>query len=158
MAGGEVVIESMWFPAVALLQAQAFPVRYGAPPEGFRAFSQGLAISARVTDPDTLHACYEYINWWHSGEPGAVMMRQGYYPAVMEASRAFAEPGEYGYWIEGQPADKDYPGPFGDVSIRQGQIRDGGSFAQRACRTAAWTSEMEEQPYLFARWEELLSA
>ena len=36
MASKEVVIESMWSPAVALLVTQGVPVRFAAPPEGFR--------------------------------------------------------------------------------------------------------------------------
>src|SRR5207237_41275 len=36
MSSKEVVIESMWSPAVALLIAQGINVRYAAPPEGFR--------------------------------------------------------------------------------------------------------------------------
>ena len=157
MSSGEVVVESMWYPIVATLQAQGFPVRYAAPAEGYRGWSQGIALSATVTDPATLQACYDYINWWYSGPAGAIMMRTGYYTAVQETSRAFAEPGEYAYWIEGRPADKDYAGPFGEVSLRKGHVREGGSFEQRACRVSAWNSIFDEGPYLFERWAELVA-
>jgi putative spermidine/putrescine transport system substrate-binding protein len=158
MASGDVVIESMYQPAVALLQAQRFPVRYALPPEGSRGFSGGFAISASITDPSTLQASYDFINWWYSGFPAAVMMRQSFYYAVQETSRGFVEPGEYAYWIEGAPADRDYPGPFGDVSIHKGQVRDGGPFEQRVCRIAVWNSVFEQIPYLNERWGELVSA
>ena len=36
MQSGEVVIESMWSPAVALLQSSGHPTRYAAPAGGFR--------------------------------------------------------------------------------------------------------------------------
>ena len=157
MASGDVVIESMYQPAVALLQAQQLPVRYALPAEGLRGFSGGFSISAGVTDPATLQACYDFINWWYSGFPAAIMMRQSFYYAVQETSRAFVEPGEYAYWIEGAPADKDYPGPFGDVSIHKGQVRDGGSFEERVCRMAVWNSIFDEVPYLLERWAELVS-
>ena len=158
MASGEIVIESMFQPAVALLRAQQFPVRYALPPEGTRGFSGGFSISASVTDPATLQACYDFINWWYAGSAGAVMMRLSFYYAVQETSRAFVEPGEYAYWIEGHRADKDYPGPFGDVSIHSGQVRDGGPFEQRVCQVAVWNSLFAELPYLRDRWNEVVSA
>jgi len=158
MSSKEVVIESMWSPAVALLAAQGFPIRFAAPPEGYRGWSGSLSVSKNVTDPDKLQAAYDYINWWHSGEPGAIMMRQGYYNAVQGTSKKFVDPGEYAYWIEGKPAPKDYPGPFGDVSIKRGQIRDGGSFVQRACKYASWNSYFRENKYQVQRWNDFLSA
>jgi len=158
MSSKEVVIESMWSPAVALLAAQGFPIRFAAPVEGFRGWSGGNAISSKVTDAAKLQAAYDYINWWHSGEPGAIMMRQGYYNAVQGTSKKFVDPGEYAYWILGKPADKDYPGPFGDVSIKKGQTRDGGSFTKRACKYASWNSYFREATYQVKRWNDFLSA
>jgi putative spermidine/putrescine transport system substrate-binding protein len=85
------------------------------------------------------------------------MMKQGYYNAVQATSRKFIEPTEYGYWIEGKPAGKDLPGPFGDISIRKGQVRDGGSFATRACKYASWNSYFTESAYQVRRWNDFLS-
>jgi hypothetical protein len=44
MSSKEVVIESMWSPAVALLTAQNIPVRYAFPPEGMRGWCSCQAI------------------------------------------------------------------------------------------------------------------
>ena len=82
MASKEVVIESMWSPAVALRQvAQGVNVLYAAPPEGFRGWCSAEGISSKVTDPAKLQACYDYINWNYNGYLGATIMRQGYYIA-----------------------------------------------------------------------------
>lgn len=159
MSSGEVVIESMWSPAVALLVTLGINVRYAAPIEGFRGWASQQGIPAHVTDPMKLQAVYDYLNWWHSGEPGAIMMRQGYYNAVQEPSRAFVEPEEWDFWIEGQPAAKDLPGITGNVGdIKAGTIRDGGSFSDRSCRYSSWNSFFTETEHQVARWSEFLSA
>jgi putative spermidine/putrescine transport system substrate-binding protein len=160
MQAGEVVIESMWSPAVALLVVQGINVRYAAPPEGFRGWSGGMAIPAHVADdPSKLQAVYDYLNWWLGGEPAGMMMRQGYYNAVQETSRDFVEPEEYAYWIEGEAAAADLPGITGQVGdVKQGTVRDGGSFVQRACRYSSWNSHPEEEEYMVSKWNEFLAA
>jgi putative spermidine/putrescine transport system substrate-binding protein len=161
MQSGEVVIESMWSPAVALLQSSGHPTRYAAPPGGFRGWAGGHGIMAHVTeDASKYQACIDYINWWHSGEPGAIMMRQGYYNVVQETSREFVEPFEWDYWIDGKPAAKPIPNPFGQetAGIPVGSVRDGGAFVDRACVYSSWNSLMDEQQYQVERWNEFLAA
>jgi putative spermidine/putrescine transport system substrate-binding protein len=159
MASGEVVIESMWSPAVSLLQAQGHPTRYAAPPGGFRGWAGGMGIMAHVADdPSKLQACYDYINWWHAGEAGAIMMRQGYYNVVQETSRDHVDPDEWEFWIDGRPAPQTLDSPFGEASIQEGWVRDGGSFWQRACHFSSWNSLMDEQEYQVERWTEFLAA
>ena len=158
MLSGAVVVESIWAAQVAALQAKGFPVRYAAPPEGFRGWSNGFAISSAIKDPARLQAAYDYINWWHSGPPGAVTMRLGYYNAVQATSRKFVDPAEWDYWIDGKPAAKNLPGVAGAVTIRKGQVREGGSFARRACRYACWNSIFREHAYQERRWHDFRSA
>ncbi len=158
MRSGRVVIESMWAFTISPLSALGFPVRQAAPREGYRAWAGTYSISNTVTDPDRLRACHEFINWWHSGYAGSVMLRGGYYNPVEATSRFFMPPDEYAYWVEGRPAPRDYKGPFGDVVVRKGQTRDGGSFSRRACRIASWNSWPRETEYLSRRWGEFVSA
>jgi putative spermidine/putrescine transport system substrate-binding protein len=161
MQSGEVVIESMWSPAVALLQSSGHPTRYAAPPGGFRGWAGGHGIMTHVTeDPSKYQAALDYINWWHSGEPGAIMMRQGYYNVVQETSREFVEPFEWDYWIDGKPAAEPIPNPFGQETegIPVGSVRDGGAFVDRACVYSSWNSLMDEQQYQVQRWNEFLAA
>lgn len=158
MRSGDVVVEPMWTVHVVALQQHGFPVRYAAPPEGFRGWSGGLSISSAITDPLRLQAAYDYINWWHAGYAGAVMMRLGYYHAVQATSRRFVDPPEWDYWIAGKPAAKNLPGAFGDVTIRKGQVRDGGSFVRRACRYASWNSIFRAHAYEERRWRDFFTA
>ncbi len=82
MASKEVVIESMWSPAVALLVAQGVNCRYAAPKEGFRGWCSTQAIPTHVTkDAEKQQAVYDYINWMYEGTLGGLIMRQGYYIA-----------------------------------------------------------------------------
>lgn len=161
MQSGEVVIESMWSPAVALLQSSGHPTRYAAPPGGFRGWAGGMGIMNHVADdPSKYQAAIDYLNWWHSGEPGAIMMRQGYYNVVQETSRDFVEPFEWDYWIDGKPAAEPIPNPFGQetAGIPVGSVRDGGSFDSRACVYSSWNSLMDEQEYQVEKWNEFLAA
>src|SRR3990170_7413811 len=94
MASKEVVIESMWSPAVALLVAQGVNCRYASPPEGMRGWCSAQGIPKHVTG-DKQQAVYDYLNWMHDGFLGALIMRQGYYvangknlPAWLRSNRA----------------------------------------------------------------------
>ena len=51
MQTGAVVVESMWSPAVTLLQEAQFPVRYAAPKEGFRGWAAATpsSLTSRAT-------------------------------------------------------------------------------------------------------------
>ncbi len=168
MASKEVVIESMWSPAVALLVAQGVNVRYAAPKEGFRGWTSAQGISAKVTDPAKLQACYDYLNWMYDGFLGAAIMRQGYYIANgnqllpwINAAKGKAlgfSADEYDFWYRGKPAARDLPGITGRVGdVKKGQVRDGGSFAARACNYASWNSYFRENVYQLKRWNEFLS-
>jgi putative spermidine/putrescine transport system substrate-binding protein len=170
MSSKEVVIESMWSPAVALLVAQGVPVRFAAPPEGYRGWTGLQTIPTHVTG-DKLQAVYDYFNWMNEGFLGALIMRQGYYeangrnlPAWIKSSAAQeGKPpftmDEYDFWYNGKPAAKDLPGITGHVGdIKQGQVRDGGSFLQRSKHYFSWNSFFKENVYQVKRFNDFLSA
>lgn len=157
MQAGDVVLSAMYAPQIAALLALGVPVHQAAPREGYRAFAGLITISREVKDPATLDACYRYLNWWHSGAPGAVMLRSGYYNAVQATCRQFMRPGEYAYWVQGKPAAETYRNPYGDDSVAAGQVRDGGSVATRACRISSWNSTPRQQQYFLERWNEFIS-
>ena len=169
MASKEVVLESMWSPAVALLKAQGVNVLYAAPPEGFRGWCSAEGISSGVKDPAKLQACYDYINWNYNGYLGAVIMRQGYYiangtkllPWIKSAAgkKAGFTSAEYDYWWGGKTAPRDLPGITGKVGdIKKGDRREGGSFPQRICKYISWNSYPRESVYLVKRVNDFLSA
>ena len=157
MVSKEVVIESMWSPAVALVKARGREHPLRAPPkEGFRGWCSAEGISSKVTDPAKLQACYDYINWNYNGYLGAVIMRQGYYiangqkllPWIKSAAgkKAGFTPAEYDYWWGGKAAPRDLPGITGKVGdIKKGERREGGSFQQRICKYYSWNSFGKEQ-------------
>ena len=158
MQNKKVVVCTMYASMIASLSALGFPVRQADPPEGYRAFGGLLSISKAVTDPVQLDACYDFLNWWHSGFAGAFLLRAGYYNAVQSTSRQHMTPGEYAYWMDGKPADQTYAGPFGDKSVAEGRVRDGGSFIRRACRISSWNSTPRQQRYFIGRWAEFISS
>jgi len=169
MVSGEVVLESMWSPAVALVKAAGINILYAAPPEGFRGWCSAEGISSKVTDPVKLQACYDYINWNYKGQLGAEIMRQGYYIAngvnllpwiKSPAGKAAGfDPAEYAYWWGGKPASKDLPGITGKPGdVKKGERREGGSFAQRICKYASWNSFPRESVFLVKRANDFLSA
>ena len=157
MVSGEVVLESMWSPAVTAIKAEGIPCVYAFPKEGMRGWHGGCAISARTTGK-ALDQAYEYINWWLEGWGGAFVARQGYYMSVPENVRKYLEPEEWDYWYEGKPAAKELPDPFGTIIVPEGEIRDGGSYWDRFRNIAVWNSLMDENDYLVERWTEFLNA
>jgi putative spermidine/putrescine transport system substrate-binding protein len=170
MSSKEVVIESMWSPAVALLVSQGVPVKFAAPPEGYRGWVGNQAIPTHVTG-DKLAAVYDYINWTNEGYLGALIMRQGYYvangktlPAWLKSPRAkTGKPAftmaEYDFWYNGKPAATDLPGITGHVGdVKKGQVRDGGSFLQRSKHYSTWNSYFKENVYQVKRFNDFLSA
>jgi putative spermidine/putrescine transport system substrate-binding protein len=157
MQAGHVVIESMWAVTLSPLAALGFPVRQAAPREGYRAFCGTYSISKAVTDPARLRACYDFINWWHSGYAGAQMLRSGYLTAVAATTRRFLPADEYAYWLEGRPAARSYRNPSGDIVAIKGHVGDDGPFSRRACRIATWNSWTSEPTYLVQRWSEFAS-
>ncbi len=169
MASKEVVIESMWSPAVALLVAQGVNCRYAFPPEGMRGWCSAQGIPKHVSG-DKLDAAYNYLNWMHDGYLGALIMRQGYYvangknlPAWIKANGSQGKPAftqdEYDFWYNGKPAPRDLPGITGQVGdVKKGSTRDGGSFLRRSCKYTAWNSFYTENVYQVKKFNEFLSA
>jgi putative spermidine/putrescine transport system substrate-binding protein len=173
MSSKEVVVESMWSPAVALLVAQGINVKYAAPPTGFRGWCSANGIAKHVaSDSAKLAACYAYLNWMYNGWLGATIMRQGYYigngatllnwiksnPSETAGNIAF-KPDEYAFWYQGATAARDLPGITGKVGdIKKGSTRDGGSFSQRIGHYSSWNSYFTNSAYQIKRWNDFLSA
>lgn len=157
MADRKVVIESLWSPTVTALRGRGLAVRNAAPGEGYRAWHGGMCISSQARG-GKLDQAYRYLNWWLSGWPGALMARQGYYISVPERVRKYLSPAEWAYWYQGETATADLAGPTGEVVVRAGERRDGGSYWERFSNIAVWNSSMDEHNYLVRRWNELLRA
>jgi len=157
MAAGEVVIQSMWSPAVSAVRARGIPCTYQPLKEGFRGWGYAFGMMKHLTGLKR-DCALEYANWYLSGFQGAVIARQGYYSANPQSARAVLTPAEWDYWYDGKPAANDLPDPFGRISIKAGETRDGGSFDQRMGNIAVWNSVMDEDRHLTRRWNEFISS
>ena len=157
MASGEVVIQSMWSPAITAVKSRGIPCVYQPLEEGYRSWGGGIGLSKSLTGLE-LDAAYEYINWYLSGWVGGFLMRQGYYSAVPETSKDFMTEDEWGYWFEGKPAVGEITNPFGDVLAKAGETRDGGSFYDRMGAVACWNAVMDENQYMVRKWNEFIAA
>ena len=157
MSSGEVVIQSMWSPAVAAVRSKGIACTYQPLKEGYRSWGGGMGLAAHLSGAQ-LDAAYEYINWYTSGWVGGYLNRQGYYSANMETAKQHMTPDEWGFWIEGKPAQGDILAPDGTVMEKAGAVRDGGSFEERMGKVACWNSVMDEDRYMVRRWNEFIAA
>ncbi len=157
MASGEVVIQSMWSPAITAVKSRGIDCVYQPLKEGYRSWGGGLGLSANLSGM-ALDAAYEYINWYLSGWVGGYLMRQGYYSAVPETSKDHMSADEWGYWFEGKAAAGDITSPTGDVLAHAGEVRDGGSFYDRMGHVACWNAVMDENQYMVRKWNEFIAA
>jgi len=157
MAAGEVVLQSMWSPAVTQVKAKGIQCIYAPLKEGYRGWGGGFGLSKNLSGIE-LDAAYEFLNWTLDGWLGAFLGRQGYYSAAPETARKFMKPEEWDFWIEGKPAAIDMVDPFGKTLEKKGAVRDGGSFKERFGNIVCWNSVMKEQKYLVQKWNEFISA
>lgn len=157
MAAGEVVIQSMWSPAVTAVRARGIDCVYQPLAEGYRGWGGGLGLAKHLSGIE-LDAAYEYLNWYLSGWAGAYLNRQGYYSAVLDTAKENMSANEWGYWMEGKAATADIVSPEGKVIDKAGAKRDGGSFSERMSRVACWNSVMDQDRYMVQKWNEFVAA
>jgi putative spermidine/putrescine transport system substrate-binding protein len=157
MASGEVVIQSMWSPAVTAVRTKGIACTFQPLKEGYRAWAAGFGVPKSVTGKKA-DAVYEFINWFLDGWAGAYLNRQGYYSAVLETAKAKMEAYEWAYWMEGKPATQDIKSPNGDLLAKAGALRDGGSYEARMGGIACWNAIMDENAYMVQKWNEFVAA
>ena len=157
MASGEVVIQSMWSPAVTAVRTQGIACKYQPLKEGYRAWASGFGLPVAIGDKEK-DAAYEFINWFLDGWAGAFLSRQGYYSAVLDSTKEKMEPYEWAYWYEGKAAEKDIHAPDGKLLEKAGATRDGGSYDERMGAVACWNAVMDENIYMIRKWNEFIAA
>jgi putative spermidine/putrescine transport system substrate-binding protein len=157
MRSGRVNIESMFSPAVSSLNGQNVPVTFAAPKEGYRGWHGVMCLSSQ-SQGRSKDMAYEYMNWWLSGWPGAYIARQGYYISNPQRSADYLDKGEWDYWYNGKPASQPLKGPDGNISVKQGQVRSGGSYTDRFSNVAVWNTAMPTYDYTLQKWYEFISS
>src|SRR5277367_5206672 len=157
MASGEVVIQSMWSPAVTKVRQMGTACTYQPLKEGYRGWAAGLGVPAHL-DSKMLDAAYVFINWYLSGWAGAFLNRQGYYTAVLDTAKKNMTADEWGFWMEGKPAEGDIVSPTGEKIEKAGAVRDGGSFWDRMGHVSVWNTVMDQDRYMVNKWNEFIAA
>lgn len=157
MASGEVILSSMFSPAVSVLNGRGIPCIYAAPKEGYRAWHGVMCLSSEAQG-ERKEAAYAFMNWWLSGWPGAFIARQGYYISNPQRSKSFMSQSEWDYWYEGKPAAKPLLGTDTKVAVRLGEVRTGGSYLKRFENVAIWNTVMDNYEYSLMKWNEFLLA
>ncbi|GAA58544.1 hypothetical protein P20652_0399 [Pseudoalteromonas sp. BSi20652] len=149
-------IESMFSPAVSALNSQNINVRFAAPKEGYRGWHGVMCLSSQ-TQNSVKDAAYDYMNWWLSGWPGAFIARQGYYISNPQRSKLLLSSAEWDYWYGGKATNIDLFNTNGDVSVKAGEQRNGGSYHKRFSNVAVWNTVMPTYDYSLQKWYELIS-
>ncbi len=157
MAAGEVVIQSMWSPAVTAVAAQGVKCTYQPLKEGYRGWGNGLALMSHL-EGIRRDAAYEYLNWYVSGWVGGFIAKQGYYISVPETVKNNLTENEYGFFYEGKAATADITAPTGEKTNSAGDKRDGGSYEERFSQVGVWNNLMDQAELLFAKWNEFNAA
>jgi putative spermidine/putrescine transport system substrate-binding protein len=157
MASGEVVIQSMWSPAVTAVRTKGIACTFQPLKEGYRAWAAGFGVPKTVTGKKA-DGVYEFINWFLDGWAGAYLNRQGYYSAVLDTAKSKMDAYEWDYWMEGKAATQDIKSPNGDVLAKTGAVRDGGSYESRMGGIACWNAVMDENEYMVKKWNEFVAA
>ncbi|MEX0853796.1 MAG: ABC transporter substrate-binding protein, partial [Bauldia sp.] len=157
MASGEVVIQSMWSPAVTAVKAQGIPCVYQPLKEGYRGWGNGLGLMGHL-EGIRLDAAYEYLNWYVSGWMGGFIAKQGYYISVPETAKAHLTENEWGFFYDGKAATDVITSPTGEKTNEAGEVRDGGSYEARFSKVGVWNCLMNEAEYQVAKWNEFTAA
>ncbi|MEM6848215.1 MAG: extracellular solute-binding protein [Pseudomonadota bacterium] len=149
LASGEMILADAWQPAVMAVKAQGIPCSYAVPKEGYRGWSIG--ISQLANSPNDL-AVKAYADYWLSGPPAVTVSEQGYYSPTTDIKNVMPAD-KYAFWYEGKP----WVGPP-ERGIKEGDLRDGGSLAERSSQVAYWHQWPDEYDHLIMKWDEFLSA
>lgn len=159
MASGEVVLQSMFAPAITEVRTRGIPCTYQGLKEGYRGWYIFMSPMRHVEkDPLRRDCVIEYINWINSGPMGAFHSRQGFYSSVPDNVKAYMTPEEYAYWYDGAEAKSDILNPYGKVMEKAGAKRDGGALWERMGNIAIWNTLMDEDRYLVRRWQDFMAA
>ena len=156
MTSGEVVIQSMWSPAVTAVRARGIPCYYTPLQEGYRAWAVGLGLMAHLSGLK-LDAAYEYLNWYQSGWQGGFIAKQGYYSSVPETVKQFLTPEEWDYWYEGSQPRVRSRTPTAIIWRTPAMYATVGLW-ERMGKVACWNTVMDENRHMVRKWNEFVAA
>ena len=158
MASGEVVIQSMWSPAVAAVRSKGIACKYQPLKEGYRSWGGGLGLAAHLERrPARRGLRVHQLVHVRLGRrlpqpPGLLLGRHG------DGQGASCPRTSGATGSRARPAKGDILAPDGKVMEKAGAVRDGGSFEERMGKVACWNSVMDEDRYMVRRWNEFIAA
>ena len=158
MAGGEVVIESMWSPAQTVLLEAGKKVGFAAPKEGMRGWCGCTIIYKHVSGADARRGLQvpELVAVGLAGRehgPSGVLQ-----PPPRHDQEVPVE-GGMGLLVRRQARQPtNLVGPDGKQAIPKGAVREGGSFTQRIRLYAAWNTTQPQNDYMGTQWNNFTSA
>ena len=144
MASGEVVIQSMWSPAVTAVRTKGIACTFQPLKEGYRAWAAGFGLPTTLTGKK-LDARLRV----HQLVPRRLGRRLPESPGLLQRrARDRARP----RWslrvglLDGRQARRRRTSrrPNGDLLAKAGAVRDGGSYEQRMGGIACWNAVMDE--------------
>ena len=158
MAAGEVVIQSMWSPAVTAVQTQGVKCTYQPLKEGYRGWGNGLALMAHLEGHEARRGLrVSRTGTIRAGSAASSPSRATTAPMPKTAKAALTE-NERGFFYEGKAATADITSPTGEKTNSAGDVRDGGSYEERFSKVGVWNNLMDEAEFLFAKWNEFNAA
>ena len=158
MASGEVVIQSMWSPAVTAVKAQGIKCVYQPLKEGYRGWGNGLALMAHV-DGMKRDAAYEYLNWYNSGWVGGFIAKQGYYSANPGDGEGRPDRERARLLLRRQGSDGRHHQPDRrERPTRPVTCVTAAPTRSASRKVAVWNNLMDEAEYHYAKWNEFNAA
>ena len=126
MASGEVVIQSMWSPAVTAVRTRGIPCVFQPLKEGYRGWGYTLGVMKHLSGLQ-LDCFYEYLTWYTAGFPARSSRARAITRRSRNSRRSISRQAEWDYWYGGKPAATDIMNPFGKLMEKAGRSRDGGA-------------------------------
>ena len=171
MVSKEVVLESMWSPAVALVKAAGVNILYAAPPEGFRGWcsTRGHLVEGhrpgeaagllRLHQLDTTTGTSARRSCARATTSPTGRSSLPWIKSSAGQGRPAFSAAEYDFWWGGKAAAEDLPGITGKVGdVKKGERRDGGSFAAAHLQVLrSWNSYFTENVYQIKTVNDFLS-
>ena len=157
MASGEMVIQSMWSPAVTAVRSKGMPCVYQPLKEGYRAWAAGFGLPKTLDGQEArrrlrLHQLVPLRLGRRLPQPPGLLLR-----------RARDRQGQDGALrvglLDGRQARREgHQGARRHLLEKAGAVRDGGSYEQRMGGVACWNAVMDENTYMVRKWNEFVAA
>jgi putative spermidine/putrescine transport system substrate-binding protein len=157
MASGEVVIQSMWSPAVTAVRTKGIACTFQPLKEGYRAWAAGFGVPKTRQGQEGRRRLRV-----HQLVPRRLGRRLPEPPGLLQR-RAGDRQGQDGSLRVGlldgrQGRHAGHQEPQRRPAGQGRRVRDGGSYEQRMGGIACWNAVMDENAYMVQKWNEFVAA